>query len=594
MKKEHNFTRKLFISYSSVMFILIFLIFAIVFFVLYNDTVRKEIDTQQEFVQKTQQQIDTSLQNMDRIANGLLYNKTFMRIMYNGLEETSSTQDSNEVLGIMISLDAPQFLSHRIIAFTPQAAGSYFNISKTGDDHSAIQNAILSYPYYDRIIQADGNKVILPVHTDPFDAFAEPVYSVARAISDGINVYGFIVVQNDFAELQELCAVDSYLGDVVLFSPEGEVIYPLNMALSLQGKDDFYKRLYGTISSQADDAGYFQLDSHQISYSVSDYSDWVTVMYCPISVLMPDISLVGIFLLSMAVVLVSVMILMQILTKRMAAPLHELNQQISQISFANLAMTMPHYDITEIENINLSFQTMLDHLRKEIAHNAQSRANEERANFIALQSQMNPHTIYNTIAMIESVCYLNGDFEASRLCIAFSKMLRYISDNTKIVYTVEDEISHVENYAELMKKRYENRLVIEITCDPALSGMVIPKFTIQPLVENSIKHGMNHHSQPFMVRVTVAAVPSGWHIAVSDNGDGFAAGKIADIYAQFAQCDISLTDHKSDILKSKIDNMALNNIYIRWKIVNGDRFSMLLENHDDSGCTVDLSVRETG
>lgn len=181
---------------------------------------------------------------------------------------------------------------------------------------------------------------------------------------------------------------------------------------------------------------------------------------------------------------------------------------------------MPHYNIVEIENINRSFQAMLRQLRGEIARNAESRANEERANYIALQSQMNPHTIYNTIAMIESVCYMNGDLEASQLCIAFSKMLRYISDNTRSAYTVEDELRHLENYAALMKKRYESRLEIGIQSDSALLTQIIPKFTLQPLVENAIKHGMNRSSRPFVVNVTVKTVTGGWRVEVSENGNG--------------------------------------------------------------------------
>ncbi|MDR1664844.1 MAG: hypothetical protein LBR83_08005 [Clostridiales bacterium] len=162
MKREHHFTRRLFIAYSSVVFILVLILFIGVFSIVFHDAVQKEVGAQQEFVLKTQQQIDTSLQNMDRIVNGLLYNRTFTRIMYGGLNDSSFARDSNEILDIMVSLDAPLFLSHRIIAFTPDAPDSYFTFTKTGDDHAHIQNAVAGYEYYERIVSADGDKVILP------------------------------------------------------------------------------------------------------------------------------------------------------------------------------------------------------------------------------------------------------------------------------------------------------------------------------------------------------------------------------------------------------------------------------------------------
>jgi sensor histidine kinase YesM len=322
-------------------------------------------------------------------------------------------------------------------------------------------------------------------------------------------------------------------------------------------------------------------------------------MYCPLSYFMPDFNAIGVFLFSLAAALVSVLSLIHILTKRLAAPLSELNKLINQVSFENLSipMSMSHsynhsYHIVEIENIKRSFQTMLNQLKVEIARNAEARANEERANTIALQAQMNPHTIYNTIAMIESVCYMNGDFEASNLCISFSQMLRYISDNTKSVYTVEDELQHLAHYAALIKKRYESRLEIEMSVDESLLSKVIPKFTLQPLVENSVKHGMNRNSNPFIVHVKIEKEPSLWRIIVSDNGTGFTEEKLHKVFEQFANCDASLLDHKSDILKTKIDNMALNNIYIRWRIAMGARFLIRIENREASGCFVELSVKE--
>ncbi|MNO49216.1 Sensor histidine kinase YpdA [compost metagenome] len=237
---------------------------------------------------------------------------------------------------------------------------------------------------------------------------------------------------------------------------------------------------------------------------------------------------------------------------------------------------------------------MLNQLEIEIEQNAQARANEERANYIALQSLMNPHTIYNTITMIESVCYMNGDFEAADLCIAFSKMLRYISDNTKSAYTVEDELQHLNHFAILIKKRYEGRLLVEVSADPTLLAEVIPKFTLQPLVENAIKHGMNRNCLPFIVRVVIEATASGWRICVTDNGKGFAQEKIDEIFALFAYSDNCLQGNKKDILNMKIDNMALNNIYIRWRIMKGSGFHIRIDNMEPSGCFVQLAVTEGG
>ncbi len=586
MKQERKFSQQLFRAYSGLIFMLLLILFIGIFLVVNNDQIRKAINAQQEFVLKTQQQVDTSLQNMDRIVSGLLFNKSFMQIMKAENLVSSYAKYSNEILDTIVSLDAPLFLSHRIIAFTHD---TYFTFTKNGEDQTHILNAIKSYEPYNALIQANGDKVILPVHYDPFGIADMPVYSVARTVNDGINVYGIIEVQNNYDQLETFCSVDFQPGNVVLLSDKGDVVYPWNQAED----ETFFSELHAVIIDKPERSGSFQWENHQISYTTSDYSHWITVMYCPLTDMMPNQKLGLIFVLSFAAALLSMLGLIRILTNRLTAPLSELNQQISNVSYDNLSVRTSHsYNIAEIENINRSFKAMLNQLEIEIEQNAQARANEERANYIALQSLMNPHTIYNTITMIESVCYVNRDFEAADLCIAFSQMLRYISDNTKSTYTVEDELLHLNHYAILMKKRYEGRLLVEVSADPALLAEVIPKFTLQPLVENAIKHGMNRNCLPFIVHVVIETVTSGWHICVSDNGNGFAEEKIDEAFAQFASCDNCLRDSKKDILKMKIDNMALNNIYIRWRIMKGDRFRIRIENMEPAGCFVELSVTE--
>ncbi len=90
------------------------------------------------------------------------------------------------------------------------------------------------------------------------------------------------------------------------------------------------------------------------------------------------------------------------------------------------------------------------------------------------------------------------------------------------------------------------------------------------------------------------AAPRGWRICVSDNGNGFTKEKLGEVYAQFAYCDSCLADNQKDILKTKIDNMALGNIYIRWKIMKGGSFALHIQNLAPRGCAVELAVANEG
>lgn len=582
--KKHNFLQKLFWNYSAAVLGILFFLFAVLMLIIYTSQYQKNLDTQQQLVQKTEEQIDASLQSMDRIINGLIFNKTFKEIMRDETAPLHYTDYNKQVLNIFVSLDAPLFTTHRIIAFTRDV---YYTFTKTGDNPDLLKDAITTYPWRDVVLGSNGEKQILPVHQDPFAAEETLVYSVARSGLDGRHSFGIVEVQNSYDQLKSFCAIDARLGSMYLFSPQGELIYPYQDRETAE--NPFYADLFRAVRKAGTHAGSLNFEHQQVSFTVSEYSGWVTVMACPTSSLFPSLFNMFIVALAAFALLMAVSLFtIRKLTQRMTAPLVELSNALSQVSLENLSLSLTQsYDIVEIENINHSFQVMFQQLKEAIAKSVQARANEERANYLALQSQMNPHTIYNTIGMIESVSYMNGDKEVSNLCICFSQMLRYLSDYSKRQYTLQDEIQYLYNYAVLIEKRYEGKLKIEIDAADELLSKVLPKFTIQPLVENAVKHGLHPDIPVLNIRVTARRVAGGWCVLVKDNGKGFTNEKLEAIFRQFAHCDECLRAN-NDVVSGKIGNLALSNLYIRCRIQYGGAFQFNIYNDPAQGGCVEL------
>lgn len=585
MKKDQNYIKKLFITYSTTLILILAVFFAVSLLVLYREQYRRNIQIQSQLSANVQEQTDASLKEMDRIINGLLFNKSFMKIMKDSDPVTNHMNYSDLVIESLVALDAPLFSTYRIIAFNDTV---YYTLAKTGENPDLIKAASLSYPWKDIVTRAAGKKVFLPPHRDTFDDEHQLVYSVARTITDGRGNYGFVEVQNLYSQLEEYCRLTEASGSVLIFSPDGSLIYPAESESSVR----WYDEVYQAVLNSAKTTGSLRLARQQISYHVSGYSGWTAVVYCPISEFIPygfEIILLtgGIFLLLALLSLITV----RIVTKRLAAPLTDLSEAIGRVTIDNMNVTLnTTSNIVEINKINQAFHTMFDQLKEAIAKSIQSRANEERAGYLALQAQMNPHTLYNTISMIESVSYMNGDKEVSNLCICFSQMLRYISDYSKREYTIQDELGHLNNYAALIEKRYEGKLTITVHADPSLLSVVIPKFTIQPLVENGIKHGFSSQIHELNIEVIAEPISGGWHLIIRDNGCGFSEKAIQLIHQQFSECDAALTDHR-DIVNTKIGNLGLTNIYIRFRILYGDSFYITVGNNPDcGGGAIELSV----
>lgn len=581
-KKKHKYFNQLFFTYSAAFLLFLTLVFGIALGFIYREQYSRNVEIRGQLVSQIQSQLDSSLEGMDRIINGLLFSRSFMEIMADSGNTSSSPLYYNEVLNYFLTLDAPDLSTYRIIAFNDD---TYYTLTKSDENPSFIENAVASYPWKEEILAAHGEKIILPVHADSFSSQGAFVYSVTRAITDGRKNYGIIEVQNEYGNIEQICSLENISGEVLLFSPDGGLIYPAE-------KSGEYE-IYQTVSEKGSSEGSFIQNGTQISYATSDYSGWTVVLSCPVLSLVPfgvEAILLTIFVFFSLIVIV--LILFRVLTRRLVAPLGDLNSALREVSLDNLSLELPHrYNIEEIESINQSFQNMFRHLKNAINVSIQSRANEERASYLALQSQMNPHTIYNTISMIECVAYMNGDLEASELCIRFSRMLRYISDFTKDIYTVEDEVAHLNNYAFLIQKRYDGTMDIHVTADECLLGETLPKFTLQPLVENCVKHGFRSSVSHFVVRVTIQGTPEDWTIRITDNGSGFTEESLERIRKQLEKCEEDLAN-QNDIVNRKIGSLAISNIYIRCRILyrSGFRFSFG-NNTDGPGAFVEIGIR---
>lgn len=586
--KKHKYLNTLFLTYSAALLLALTLLFLVMLTFTYREQYKKNMEVQKQLADKTSEQLDTSLQEMDRIINGLLFNKSFMNIMKAEDAASRYTEYSKQILNHFVTLDAPLFSTHRIIAFNDSA---YYTLTKTGENPSYIEKAIASYPYIEPLAAANGEKVLLPAHPDIFDEEGIIVYSVARIITDGKKSYGFVEVQNEYSRLENICTFSSASGKAAVFAADASLIFPYEAE---EENTSFLKELHEKATESGTDQGSFLWKGQQVSYITSSYSGWITFIYAPASRFVPY-ALEMVLVSAAAFILLALLSLsmLHLLTKKMAAPLIDLNQALNQVSLDNLSLTLPQsYNIEEIESINHSFQVMFGHLKEAIAVSIQSRANEERANYLALQSQMNPHTIYNTISMIESVSYMNGDKEVSSLCICFSQMLRYISDYTRKEYKVQDEIQHLSNYAVLVQKRFAGKLDIQVSVDDCLLSRIIPKFTIQPLVENAVKHGYGTGYALLTISVCVEKIPEGWHILVKDDGCGFSKEALSLIQTQLAHCDASLQAN-TDVINMKIGKLALSNIYIRCRILYGDAFSVCIQNNKEhSGGYVELRISE--
>ena len=176
----------------------------------------------------------------------------------------------------------------------------------------------------------------------------------------------------------------------------------------------------------------------------------------------------------------------------------------------------------ETHELEQVFDRMMLRLRESTSNEMALREGTLQAQLNALQTQINPHFIYNTLNIISAKSMESGNYDVIEICDQFADMLRYSTDTRSRTATLAEEISNVRNYLMLAKARYEDNLDFIIDVPENLETVIVPKMTLQPLVENAITHGFDGTNVVRKLSVTGEIRGKNLVLEIRDNGTGFS------------------------------------------------------------------------
>ncbi len=234
------------------------------------------------------------------------------------------------------------------------------------------------------------------------------------------------------------------------------------------------------------------------------------------------------------------------------------------------------------ERMNGKFKEMLN--TKELIS-----ASKKQAEYLALQNQINPHFLYNTLEGIRSEALYAGITEVARMTEALSSFFRYTISNVEHLVTLEEELNNVNNYFIIQQFRFEDRLSISIDTGnerEELLSAKIPKLILQPVVENAIYHGLEEKIGKGIVRIKIEGTGKRLIITISDNGLGMPEEKVIALNKKLRA--ISLEGMKQeDTTKSGI---ALINVNSRIKLLFGDEYGLYIYSTQNEGTDVEITI----
>lgn len=272
------------------------------------------------------------------------------------------------------------------------------------------------------------------------------------------------------------------------------------------------------------------------------------------------------------------------LSRYISKPIMTLLKSIRSVEAGDLNTVTPVYRYDELGLLAESFNSMVLKTRQLIEKNNEEALLRQQAQIRELQNQVNPHFIYNTLEMISSMSTSENASQIRSICSHLGSMMRYNLRPERIV-KLRDEISQVKDYLSIMQKRFRGLFSYEIiVSEEDVLDCQLGKFTLQPLVENSIKHGLRGISHSGMICITVGKQESCMYCIVHDNGVGIPEDKLSLLTASLDAID-STTD---ELLPAQYHGVL--SVYTRLLMLFGDRLEFRVESQENAGTTTTILI----
>ncbi|OQA25197.1 MAG: Sensor histidine kinase YehU [Firmicutes bacterium ADurb.Bin354] len=237
----------------------------------------------------------------------------------------------------------------------------------------------------------------------------------------------------------------------------------------------------------------------------------------------------------------------------------------------------------EIGNVAASLDHMLDENQRMIEEIKDSKIRlyetelaQQKMEILAYRNQINPHFLYNTLSCMRDMALINDENDIAEMAMALSDIFRYAVKGSNIV-TVSDEVSYIGKFARIIEYRFMGKIMINVDADEEALDKPMIRFFLQPLVENSVFHGLESKMDAGFVNVTIKDVDGRLKMAVEDNGLGMDEETLKKL--------------KEDI-KDPHENtgIGLSNIVQRLKLFYGDDYTIKVRSQVDKGTVIWISV----
>lgn len=265
-----------------------------------------------------------------------------------------------------------------------------------------------------------------------------------------------------------------------------------------------------------------------------------------------------------------------------------LARHMRSVNIDNLKLFQFKSNVSEIEILTSSYNSLMKRIDDLVNNVQREKLSRKEAEYLALQSQINPHFIYNTLEMIRMMAEMNEDQEVAEISYTFGRLMRYSLSPKVNAVSLEEELNHVRDYIKIQQMRMGDRLEVHFDIQLEADKWMCPRFILQPIVENSFVHGITKSRRKGRITIEAFQEAEQTLIRVRDNGVGMEEQRLALIKQ------VLLREVAVEEFQTTQGGLGLYNINERIKLFYGEASQLSMESNREGGSVCTILMRRGG
>lgn len=522
-----------------------------------------------EMLKNSNKNFDVALKDINYIVSSAAVNRSVLNILAKERYSSSKDEfyDNKSISDYLVSLYGYKYYLEGLMISSIH--GREYSIGS-----SLPYNSLKSQKWYTDIINSNSKKIVIPPHSNGDDM----VISVARSISDNGKILGLIIADVKCSILKDIFNIN--LNDkgtiFIVNSKTGEFIFKpeCDKLRIADGELDFRKISKKFTSASGSFYTNIRGENILVVYYYSAFTNWTSVGLISKNNLLEGFNktLQTTLLTSIIFCFIAVCILYLVLSL-LTNNLMKLNKAVKNINKDNLDISVDINSKDEIGQLYNQFGYMVNRIKGLIEDIKSKEAEKRKAEIGALQWQINPHFLYNTLNTIKFLAILQGVENIKNVSEYLSTLL-HVNMEQKQFISISEEVEYIKSYLSIQEYKYSNKFTYDIFLDDGVEQCMTLKLLLQPIVENALIHGIAQLNYDGVILIRIYREGSLIKLRVQDNGAGMDEETMEKVLNK----------------KQKSERIGINNVISRIKLNFGEDYGLSILSQKNLYTIVELSI----